>query len=164
MTHVMLQNYGGEKVSNDIILSLGRKEIKKGKVRETILAKKYRRKGFQVLNAKNYNTGVDILAIDPKTGQIKEAIESTNYAKSSYMSKERAERYAKSLNQFPYAKKKVIVSYEENVGKEARKILEDNGVEIEVRGYQDLPIDDDHFKPSKTEKGKTLDNHDNDQT
>jgi len=163
MTYRMLQNYGDEKVNNNIILSLGQKEVKKGKVRESMLAKKYRRKGFQVLNAKNYNTGVDILVIDKNTGQIKEAIESTNYSKKCYISKERAERYAKSLNQFPYAKKKLVVSYKENVGDEARKILEDNGVKIEVVGHQDLSLDDDYFKASKN-KVMTLDNHDNIQT
>lgn len=140
---------------SSIILSLGRREVKKGKVREAKIAKELTEKGFQVLNAKNYNTGVDILAIDPKTGKIKEAVESTNYAKKSYMNKERAERYAKSLNQFPYAKKKVIVSYKRNVGKEARKILKDNGIEIVVRGYQDLPIDDDQFEASRN-RSKTL--------
>ncbi len=141
----MLQNYGGEKVSSNIILSLGRKEVKKGRVREVIIAEKYRKKGFQVLNAKNYNTGVDILAIDPKNGQIKEAIESTNYSRKCYISKERAERYAKSLNEFPYAKKKLVVSYK-NVGDEARKILEDEGVKIEVVGHQDKPLDDYYLR------------------
>lgn len=149
-------------MSNYAILSLGRKEIRKGRVREAKIARKLKKKGYQVLNAKNYNTGVDILAIDPKTGRIKEAIESTNYAKKCYISKERAERYAESLNQFPYTKKKLVVSYKENVGEEARKILEDSGVKIEVVGYQDLSLDDDYFKRSKP-KIMTLDNHDNNQ-
>jgi Holliday junction resolvase len=119
---------------------LGQMEVKKGKARETRLAEKYRKKGFQVLNAKNYNTGVDILVIDRKTGQIKYAIESTNYAKESYMQKSRAERYAKSLDQFPYATKTLVVSFDENLGDEVRKILKAHKVRIKVEGSQDTQI------------------------
>lgn len=95
-------------MSSDIFLSLGQKKVRKGRVREANIARELRKKGFQVLNAKNYNTGVDILAIDPKNGQIKQAIESTNYSRECYIAKERAERYAKSLSQFPYARKKLM--------------------------------------------------------
>jgi hypothetical protein len=80
------------------------------------------------------------------------------------MSKERAERYAKSLNQFPYAKKKVIVSYKENLGDEARKILEENGVKIEVRGHQDLSLDDERFREESKRKVKTIANNYKEQT
>jgi Holliday junction resolvase len=143
---------------------LGQKEVEKGKVREANIARKLRKKGFQVLNAKNYNTGVDILAIDPKTGQIKEAIESTNYAKKCYIAKKRADRYSKSLNQFPYARKKVVVSYKENVGDEARKIFEENGIKIEYVGHQDLPLDDERFREESKRKVKTIANNYKEQT
>jgi len=145
-------------------LMLGQKEVEKGRVREVKIAQKLRKKGFQVLNAKNHNAGVDVLAIDPKTGQIKEAIESTNYAKHCYIAKKRAGRYSQSLNEFPYAKKKLVVSFKENVGDEARKILEDSGIKIEVVGHQDLPLEDDRFKETPKRKILTVDDHDYDQT
>lgn len=119
------------------LLMLGQKEVKKGKKREKRLTKEYAQKGFQVLNAKHYNTGVDILAIDPKTGRIKEAVESTNYRSGNYIDIKRARRYANSLSKFPYAKKTLVISFDNNLGKQARRILASKGVNIRVEGYQD---------------------------
>jgi hypothetical protein len=119
------------------ILHLGQIQVRTGKRREKRLVRDWQSRGFQVLNAKNYNTGVDLLVIDPRVGRICVAIESTNYSKGSYIAIRRAQRYANSLNQFPYADKILVISYNDNVGQVARGILQRAGVQIKVVGYQE---------------------------
>ena len=119
-----------------IVLKLGQAEVKTGRRREKRLKEDYEKKGYQVLNAKNFNTGVDLIIID-SDGKIVHVIESTNYAGGSYLHKRRARRYARSLGAFPYAKKTLVVSFDENVGDDARKILKKARVNVEVVGYQE---------------------------
>ena len=65
------------------------------------------------------------------------AIESTNYSDTSYIDPRRAKRHAKSLSQFPYAEKILVVSYDKNLGEKSKKILQKAFVKIQVERRQE---------------------------
>ena len=71
-----------------------------------------------------------------KNGKLHTVMELTNYKKTSYLSKETAKRYKKSLNRHKNVKKMLIISYPSNISKKLRKEFQKNDIEIKEMGYQ----------------------------
>jgi|GEM_PF-6777503 len=72
------------------------------------------------------------------TETLETVYEVTNYkSPSSYITKKKANRYKTTLKRFN-CRKVFVCSYEENLSVVGgRKFFEDDGIEVEVRGYQD---------------------------
>lgn len=100
----------------------------------------YEALGFHVWVNKHFNSGVDMMVFDNKA-RLVEVLEITNYASpEEYISKEKFERYVRCLNEFDCFKeirKKLVVSYRENLNDKQLEILKQNNIVLEVRGGQD---------------------------
>ena len=122
-------------------LTLGRKEVLKGKRGERAFAKYLEKiceyEEVEVWNNPNNFQGVDIVVRD-KNGKPIKVFEVTNYNKKNWFSKTRAKRYKDSLNRWktinPNIYRAVVVSYPNTVDKikGIRKMFADEGIEVWV--------------------------------
>jgi len=105
------------------------------------LKREFEERGFAVLVNVNFSSGVDMIAIEKRTGRIVEAAEVTNYRETwEYIKNEKLQRYINSLNwfnQFPDVRKRLYVSYRENVNSEQLAALRKNNIGLIVCGGQD---------------------------
>ena len=120
-------------------VSLGRKEVKKGKRGEKAFAE-HLEQVFQYEDVDVWNNplnfeGVDIVVRD-RNGKPIRVFEVTNYAKRNWMSKTRAKRYIDSLNfwktQNPDIYRALVVSYPQTVDKikGVRQMFIDEEIEV----------------------------------
>jgi|YelNatPaOPRAMG01_1025707.scaffolds.fasta_scaffold114554_1 hypothetical protein len=109
------------------------------------LVKKYPEPEYKIWVNPATGRGADIIVAKKKaSSRYKPYIvyELTNYDRQSYISERDIKRYIETLKQFQ-CKKKLIVSYEENLYNKKtktnyRNLLEDNGIEIEIKG--EIPL------------------------
>jgi response regulator of citrate/malate metabolism len=115
--------------------------VRRGWIRVGKLEKEYQKKGYFVLVNANFNAGVDLIIVNPSTGQIHKVIESTNYSRKNYYIKdEKFNRYVKQLNKFdrlPNVEKEFVVSYKTNLNQEQIDILTHNNIKRRVEGHPD---------------------------
>jgi len=122
-------------------VSLGRKEVRKGKRGEKAFAKHleqvFQHEDVDVWNNPLNFEGVDIV-VKNKSGKPIRVFEVTNYSKKNWFGKDRAKRYIDSLNFWktlnPDIYRALVVSYPETVDKikGVRKMFEVEGIEIWV--------------------------------
>ena len=98
--------------------------------------------------------GVDIIVFcNRKFMQVVEVVESTNYARTSYVHKDKFNRYVRSLDFFdclsPRPLKTIVVSFPKNLNPKQRAILKEHNIQIWEIGFQDIP--EEYREESKEE-------------
>jgi hypothetical protein len=114
---------------------------KTGERRVNRLKEDYEKKGYVVLTNETFNSGADIIIIDPLIGKIVKVIESTNYAQDYYyIQPKKFERYITELNKFdklPNVEKELVVSFQGNLNQQQIDTLKSNNIRVKVEGHQD---------------------------
>lgn len=108
------------------------------------LIKKFPEPSYKVWVNPATGRGVDIVVEKKVNSDYRPyiAYELTNYTRDSYISEKDIKRYIESLNRF-HCKKVIVVSHKENLYNRKtktnyRKMLEQNGIEIEIKG--EIPL------------------------
>jgi hypothetical protein len=109
-----------------------------GQKRVHEVCRMFSKRGYNVYYADASFNGVDIQCFKiPKVSGVPDiVIESTNYAKTSFVSRENFDRYLKNLNAFPTSQKILVISFKTNINQEQRSILINNHIIIRVIGKQ----------------------------
>jgi hypothetical protein len=104
------------------------------------IAKEYSDIGHLVIVNPSNHEGVDLVIISSPLGKILKVIESTNYAKTSYVCKESFERYLGTLGYFrdlEDVQKELIVSFRNNLNTRQWNMCTENNIKVVVVGHQD---------------------------
>jgi hypothetical protein len=104
------------------------------------IAKEYSEIGHLVIVNPSNHEGVDLVIISSPLGKILKVIESTNYAKTSYICKESFERYLGTLGYFKDledVQKELIVSFRNNLNTRQWNMCTENNIKVVVVGHQD---------------------------
>ncbi len=104
------------------------------------IAKEYSDLGHLVITNPSNHEGVDLVIISSPLGKILKVIESTNYAKTSYVSKDTFERYLSTLGYFrdlEEVQKELIVSFRNNLNTKQWNMCIANNIKVVVVGHQD---------------------------
>lgn len=115
-----------------------------GDERVFLLGYYYEQLGFHPIVYPHNAQGVDVIVLSSIEGRhIVEVVESTNYAKTSYIHKDKFERYVRSLDRFdclsPRPLKTIVVSFLSNLSPEQRATLDERNIHIWEIGYQNIP-------------------------
>ena len=120
-------------------LTLGRKEVLKGKRGEKAFADYLMKIVFKGKNVVVWNNPLNFQGVDivvHRNGVPIHVFEVTNYSRKNWFSKRRAQRYVDSLNYWktvnPNIERAIVISYPNTVDKikGIRKMFMDEGIEI----------------------------------
>jgi hypothetical protein len=124
---------GNAHFSNLQLYAIGDRRVQK-------IAKEYIDLGHLVIVNPSNHEGVDLVIISSPLGKILKVIESTNYAKTSYVCKDTFERYLNTLGYFREledVQKELIVSFRNNLNTRQWNMCIENNIKVVVVGHQD---------------------------